>query len=290
MMNRILLLLIALGALFAPPAMAQEPVERSITELRDGIHRFQAGHYYSILVVGEDGVLVADPIDAETATWLRAEIDSRFGELPVRYLVYSHNHPDHISGGEALAGPETVVIAHELAADDIARHQTSTAPPTVTFSDRLTINFEGRPVRLAYHGPNNGRGSISLHMPDDSFLFVVDWIVLKRLPWREMYYYDLDGMIASIHEVLTLDFDLIAPGHSVTGDKDDVREFLSYLEDLRDAVLDGMNAGLSVEQMQGEIALPAYAHFASYDEWLALNVKGAYDQLERSSARYGQER
>lgn len=290
MVKCVLALAAAVGVFSASAAIAQAPVERAIVELGSGVHRIQNGHYYSTLVVGEDGVLVTDPIDVEAARWLRAEIDRRFGPLPVKYLIYSHNHPDHILGGEVLAGPGTVVIAQELAAEDIARHRTRTAAPTLTFSDRLTLDFEGRPIQLAYHGVNNGRGNISLYMPGDRFLSVVDWIVLKRLPWREMYYYDLDGMIASIRQVLSLEFDLISPGHSVTGTKDDVREFLAYLEDLRGAVLEGMNAGKSVEELQREIRLPAYAHFANYEEWLPLNVKGAYDQLERSSARYGQER
>lgn len=264
--------------------------ERAIIDLGKGIYRFQNGPAYSTFIVGKEGLLMTDPINAEAATWLRAEIDRRFGKLPVRYLVYSHNHPDHVSGGEVFRDPGTVIISQELAAEDILRNKLPTAAPTITFSDRFTINFEGRPVELAYYGPNNGHGSISLYVPDAKFLFVVDWIVLKRLPWKELYYYDLDGTIASIHKVLELDFDLIAPGHNVVGNKNDVREALTYLESLRAAVMQGMNEGKTVAQMQKEIRFPAYAGYAQYEAWLPLNIKGAYDQLERVSARYGQEK
>lgn len=54
-----------------------------------------------------------------------------------------------------------------------------------------------------------------------------------------------------------------------------MREFLAYLTDLRTAVLDGMNAGKSLAQLQADIRLDKYASYAKYREWLPLNVKGA---------------
>lgn len=282
-------LVLLIMALTTSTAHAGQSIERQITELRENIFRVQHGPYFSIYMVSDDGLLVADPIDRESAEWLRAELTERHGDLPIKYLIYSHNHPDHISGGEVLKEDGTIIIAHQRAAEDIIRSQVETAVPTLTFTDKLTIYLDERPIELAYYGPNNGLGNISLYVEDARFLFVVDWIVLKRLPWREMYYYDIDGMISSIRQALHLDFDLVAPGHHVTGDKDDVREYLTYLETLRTAVLDGMNQGKSLEQLQEEITLPQYSHYASF-EWLPLNVKGVYDQLERQSARFGQDR
>jgi len=273
----------------APAAFAAEPPERSITELRDGIFRMQNGNHFSIFIVGPQSILATDPINAEAAAWLRAELAGRFGDRPIKYMVYSHNHPDHVSGGEALADPDTLVVAHHKAAEDLRRNQVPTAYPTVTFSERMWLDLDGRAIQLAYHGPNNGVGGLSLYVPDAKFLFVVDWIVLKRLPARDMYFYDFEGMIDSIKDVLHLDFDLVSPGHSVVGDKDDVREFLNYLETLRDEVLAGLNAGKTLEQMQAEITLDRFSHWGNF-EWRPLNIQGAYDQLVRTSARFGQAR
>lgn len=273
----------------AAPALAQD-TKRSITDLGNDIYRFQDDMHYSVFIVGKQGVLLTDPINTEAATWLRREIRQRFGDLPVRYVVYSHNHLDHVGGGEVFRDPGTIFIAHEKAAEDLKRNNAATVIPSTTFSDRMEIDFEGRRISLQYYGPNNGAGNISLYVPDAKFLFVVDWIVLKRLPFREMYYYDLEGTIASLKKVLQLDFDKVAPGHSAVGNKADVRENLAYLEDLRDAVLKAMNEGKTLEQMQHEIRLPRYAAFANYKEWLPLNIKGAYEQLTRLSGRYGQEK
>ncbi|WP_293776653.1 MBL fold metallo-hydrolase [uncultured Oxalicibacterium sp.] len=290
MFKQILFALFAVQ-LFLPAsvAIAQEN-KRSITDLGKSIYRFQDNLHYSIFIVGKESVLLTDPINTEAATWLRKEIRQRWGNLPVKYVIYSHNHLDHIGGGDVFRDRDTHIVAHELAAQDIRRNQMPTATPDITFSDRLRLDFEGRAIELQYYGPNNGAGNISLYVPDARLLFVVDWIVLKRLPFREMYYYDLEGTIASLKAVLQLDFDMVAPGHSVVGNKEDVRESLAYLEDLRDAVLQGMNEGKSLEQMQREIRLDKYRHFASYEQWLPLNIKGAYEQLARLSGRYGQEK
>ncbi|MDQ7968299.1 MAG: MBL fold metallo-hydrolase [Oxalicibacterium faecigallinarum] len=273
----------------ASSAIAQD-TKRSITDLGNNIYRFQDNMHYSVFIVGKQGLLMTDPISSDAATWLRKEIRQRFGDLPIKYVIYSHNHLDHVAGGEVFRDAGTLFIAHEKAAEDLKRNRAQTVIPTTTFSDRMEIDFEGRRIALQYYGPNNGAGNISMYVTDAKFLFVVDWIILKRLPFKEMYYYDFEGSIASLKQVLQVDFDKVAPGHSVVGTKNDVRENLAYLEDLRDAVLKGMNEGRTLEQMQREIKLPRYAAFANYEEWLPLNIKGAYEQLARVSGRYGQEK
>ena len=49
-----------------------------------------------------------DPMDANAAAWLRGQIRERFKQ-PTRYVIYSHDHADHISGGEVLADTAQVV-------------------------------------------------------------------------------------------------------------------------------------------------------------------------------------
>jgi glyoxylase-like metal-dependent hydrolase (beta-lactamase superfamily II) len=53
-------------------------------------------------MVTEEGIILADPLRPEFAEWLKDELDARFG-VPVRYVIYSHHHGDHASGGEIFA-------------------------------------------------------------------------------------------------------------------------------------------------------------------------------------------
>ena len=70
---------------------------RQLTEIGDGLYRFQNNYHFSVVLVTDEGVLVTDPINPAAAQWLKDEIASRF-DKPIKYLVYSHDHVDHSSG------------------------------------------------------------------------------------------------------------------------------------------------------------------------------------------------
>jgi glyoxylase-like metal-dependent hydrolase (beta-lactamase superfamily II) len=58
--------------------------------------------YLSVFMVTADGIILAEPIGTEFATWLKGELARRF-TVPVRYVVYSHSHWDHASGASVYA-------------------------------------------------------------------------------------------------------------------------------------------------------------------------------------------
>jgi len=64
-----------------------------------------------MFLVTADGIVVVDPTSSEAAAWLKEQLDERFG-LPVKYVIYSHSHNDHASGGEVFAETATF-IGHE---------------------------------------------------------------------------------------------------------------------------------------------------------------------------------
>lgn len=259
------------------PSIAQD--DYSIELMKDNVYRFTAGPYRSVFMVTEDGLFLTDPISEEAATWLRAELDRRF-DAPIRYLAYSHNHVDHTMGGDVLASDGVTVIAHEYAAADLRRTRVPTALPSVTFQDEITVDLGDSRVVMRYHGPNNGRGSVSMRFMPANVLFVVDWIVLGRMPYKDLPGYDVEGMIRSTREVLSGEpFDLFVGGHADAGTRADVQRYLNYLEDLYAAVRDGMLAGTSRATLQEQIRLPEYSDLRMYDAWLPLNVGGVYDTL-----------
>ncbi len=100
------------GQAQAPPAPAapRGPV-REITRVAPDLYRARNGNWYTIFLVTPAGIVLGDPINLEFARWLRSQLDERF-KTPVRYVVYSHSHYDHASGGEVFAGTATFV-AHE---------------------------------------------------------------------------------------------------------------------------------------------------------------------------------
>ena len=253
--------------------------EYAIEQVKDNVYRFTAGNYHSVFVTTEQGTIVTDPISAEAATYLRQYLSEK-KLLPVSYMLYSHNHTDHVSGGEQLAGSETVVVAHQLAARDIAFTRLPTRQPDITFNDQLAVTSGSTQVQLAYHGENNGKGSVSYLIQPAGVLHVVDWIVVGRLPYKDLPGYDIQGMISSTKAVLNrYDFEVFIGGHADIGTRADIEHYLAYLEALYTAVRDGMLAGKTLAELQQSITLTKFSDLRMYNEWLADNIKGVYQSL-----------
>lgn len=273
-------LVLLVSALFCSLAVNAQSYQ--IEQVKGDVYRFVDGRHRSVFLVTKEGIVVTDPMNKKSATWLKAELDKRF-KVPVKYVIYSHNHSDHIYGAEVFQSQHTVFVAHTLARQDIVHTKAATVVPSVSFNDQLTLSLGQHTVELRYHGPNDGRGSISMLFKPEKVAYVVDWIVLGRMPWQKLWSYDIQGVINSTREVLALDFDLLVGGHANVGNKVDVARYLSYMEDLYAAVSNGIVAGQSLDELKQSIRLDAYADFDHYEEWLPLNIEGVHERLMEES-------
>ena len=251
-----------------------QPPKRDITKIAGDLYRFQNNFHYSVFLVTPAGVIVTDPIDAEAARWLKAEIAQRFNQ-PIKYLIYSHDHRDHIAGGEVFADT-AMVVAHENAKAAIIGEKRPTAVPQITFSEQMSIELGGKTVELTYVGRNHSNNSIVMRFPAERVLFAVDFIPVKAVAFRNFPDAYIPDWIESLKRVETMDFDILAPGHGALGTKEDVRAYRGYMEDLYTAVLDASRAGKSVDEMKQSIKLDKYKDWFRYEEFLPLNIEGMY--------------
>ena len=249
-----------------------------ITQIKDNLYRYSSDTHHAVFVVTDEGIALTDPFSYQAATWLKQELKTRFNK-PVRYVIYSHSHHDHIYGGQVFDEPEVTFISHQWARDDLLATQANTTIPNLVFNDEMTLHLGDTAIHLRYHGPNNGRGSISMNFMPQRVLHVVDWVVLGRMPYKNLPGYDIRGMINSTKDVLTMDFDLFVGGHAEMGNKQAIHRYLDYIEQLYAAVLTGMQQGKSLETLQQEIRLDEFNHLAMYEEWLPMNIEGVYQDL-----------
>ncbi len=258
-------------------ALAQSEPKRAITQIAGDLYRFQNNFHFSVFLVTPEGVIVTDPINAEAAAWLEAEIDKRFG-APVKYLVLSHDHADHAAGGEVFADT-ALVVAHERAKAAIVGEGRPTAVPDITFSDRMTLELGGKQVELIYPGPSHSDNLIVMNFPAERVLFAVDIVTVKRMPYKDLSDSYFPGWIDALKRIEVIDFDILAPGHGVLGDKSDVTAHRHYFEALHAEVLAAARAGKSLEEMQASIRLDDYKDWGQYDAWLPLNIEGLYKRI-----------
>ena len=272
---------IILSLLVASIGFAQQgEVQRGVTQIAGDLYRFQNNFHYSVFLVTDEGIIVTDPINADAARALKAHIADNFG-LPIKYLIYSHDHADHISGGEVFADDGAVVVAHENTKSDIIGENRPTAVPDITFSDKLTLELGGKTVELIYVGKNHSDNSIVMNFPEERALFAVDFIpTTKTLPFRDLGDSFFPDWIDSLAIVEGMDFDLLVPGHGGIGDKTDVSNLKNYMQDLYDAVLEQARAGKTLEETIEVVKLEEYSDWGQYEEWLPLNIEGVYSRVQ----------
>jgi glyoxylase-like metal-dependent hydrolase (beta-lactamase superfamily II) len=149
-----------------------------ITKLTDDVYVFRHQFHQSIFIITSRGVIVTDPIAPDAAAWLKAEI-KKLTDQPVRYVIYSHHHDDHISGGDVFADT-AVFVSHWAARRELMKEPHPQIPvPELTFTDRLFIEVGGKRVELIYTGRNHSDNSLVLFLPDNKLLFAVDFIPVE---------------------------------------------------------------------------------------------------------------
>jgi glyoxylase-like metal-dependent hydrolase (beta-lactamase superfamily II) len=278
--SRFLLLMLAMAVLAVLPgrAQAQDPPKRAITQIAGDLYRFQNNFHFSVFLVTPEGVIATDPINAAAAKWLKDEIRTRFNQ-PVKYVVYSHDHADHVSGGEVFADDGAIVVSHEQAKADIIANAVPTAIPDITFTDNLTLTLGGKSVELSFLGKSHSDNMIVARFPDERALFTVDFISVKRLPFRTFRDGFMPDLVTAIDKVGEIDFDILAPGHGALGGKQDAADHGQYVKDLKAEVEAAAAAGKSLEEMQASIKMEKYADWGQYKEWRAENVEGMHRML-----------
>ncbi len=336
--NRVVESALVIGALLSLSCgvMAQQAPTRAITEIADDLYWARNNNHYSVFLVTDEGIILVDPLNADFSTWLKAELDDRF-DVPVRYVLYSHHHWDHASGG-AVFEDTAQFVAHENMLGDLALMPAGTPLPAnaavldangngqiepseasgnfersfnlydangdgmisgaeatrgalndvrvpdIVYQDRMTITLGGKSADLIHIGTMDHTDDMSVVLfPDAGVVFVVDYISIGRVPFQTIFRSTgpgtLDALLNSIRLVEMLDFDVVAPAHGVVGDKSSVAAYRHYLEELRDAVVAGIAAGRSVEELQASILMAPYSDWMNYENWRPLNVAGMYNQL-----------
>ena len=129
-------------AIFTPSMRAQQRSFYQQTDLKgqeigkltDNVYYARMDDYVSAFMVTPDGIILVEPIGVEMGTWLKAELDKRF-HVPVKYVIYSHSHWDHASGGSVYADTARF-IGHENMLKNIAMPPATTPlPPNVRAQD-----------------------------------------------------------------------------------------------------------------------------------------------------------
>jgi glyoxylase-like metal-dependent hydrolase (beta-lactamase superfamily II) len=204
-----------------------------LTRVADGVYSYRWLGYRTMFVTTSEGVILFDPLNEDAARRIAVEIARVAPNPEIKFVVYSHFHRDHASGGRALPGHPTFV-AHANALRELeARSLPDVVPPTDVFAgETRDIQLGGRVVRLIHLPSSHTDGLLMAYLPAERVLFEVDIVWPHQLPPPGVPDMAFDGVRLATEKMLALDFDVLVPGHGRLGTRADVAAYHAFLGDI----------------------------------------------------------
>jgi glyoxylase-like metal-dependent hydrolase (beta-lactamase superfamily II) len=269
---------------FTGSAAAQNPPPFSTRKVEgtDNVYIFRYQGHQAMFVVTPEGVIATDPIGYQRPQAVTTYIDEikKVTPLPIKYVVYSHHHFDHIAGGKPFKDLGATFVAHERAKEHLQEvNYPDVVIPDLTVPDSGgQITLGGTTLELLYVGRNHSDNTLLMRLPKEKLIFAVDYLPIRTILFRDLP--DTANPIEweqSVKRTLDLDWDRMIPGHPYAGGrlgtKEDVKDLLGYMTDLSAAVKTAADQGKCADTAMKEIKLPKYESWGSYNDFLPGNIQ-----------------
>lgn len=250
----------------------------------------------SSVVVTKDGVVVIDtPMIPANAKKVAAEI-AKFG--PVRYVINTEPHVDHISGDCYFGGK---LITHEGTREAILASKVKDfenmlkmmapdspsipddfryRPPDITLSERLTFYLGDHTFKLI-NLPGHSPYQVAVYVPEERIVFTSDNVVVGNMPFFGPSI--PNEWLKSLKEYEKMDVDRVVPGHGPVTDKSYFKQMYKIVKGCIDAVRAAIAAGMSLAEAQekvnfAEILAGVPEHMKGVTR---MNVERLYEYLKK---------
>jgi glyoxylase-like metal-dependent hydrolase (beta-lactamase superfamily II) len=268
------------------PAQAQAPARPAIqttkVEGTDGVYIFRNVGHQSVFIVTSDGVIATDPIAygrPDGGAQYVAEI-RKVTDKPIKYLIYSHHHYDHIAGGKAFKDAGATIVAHKRAAERLAvlKDPATPLPDEVVDDSGRVIRLGGKLVELSFVGLNHSDSTLVLRLVQERLIFVVDLVPVGAFPGLGMIdFHPLEAM-DGLKKIAAMDWDRMVPGHpgipnDRLGTKKDVEDQIALQQYASDLVKEQARAGKCWNPAEAELQFDRYKDMPGYAAGRAYVVR-----------------
>jgi cyclase len=237
------------------PAVGQ--TVEAIRPLKPNLYMITGGGANTLVRVTPDGLIVVDtknPGD-ENYNRLMEEITS-VSKLPVKYVLNTHHHPDHVGNNQKFIDAGAQVIGLEALKTRMASDpRTKDIPglPTTTFAKDYVLKFGGADVQAHFYGRGHTGDDTMVYFPDVKVVMVSDQIT-NNTPIVD---FANGGSAAewtrALDGVLALDFELAIPGRGEPKTRAEVQAFRTAFASLVSRAADAIKAGSSKEQLASQV-------------------------------------
>ena len=213
--------------------------------------------------VTPEGVILVDDKFAQNVPEVLEKVRSITAQ-PIRYLLNSHSHADHIGGDGEILSRGIEIIAHRNIRESILKNK-QPGPPRLVFADEAEVHLGGVEVRLMYLGRGHTNGDTVILFPDLRTVHTGD-LVIDGMPVID---YANGGsaieFVKTLRKLMTIDFDTVIPGHGRILTKADVRAYIPKFETMNKRMADLVKRRVPKDQLQQQLKLDdlGWAHTVS---------------------------
>ena len=253
-------------------------------------------------IVTDRGVVV---IDTQLVPFFANEIIKEIKavtEKPIRYVINTHWHTDHVGGNEAFS-PEAPIIGHEFTRKVIAERRKEQeagtidesikqlgtftfTPPDITFDQNMTLHMGDTVIVLKFLGGGHTSGDIVVYLPKEKVLFSGDLFMKgSGLPdYRDDS--NIDMLIASLRKMQDLDIEKIISGHLDVGEKKDIQASIDKLISFRKQVKKYVDENVPPEEAARLIPFPEGEN-AFYQQHFKDVIHKVYNDIKNAQRKGG---
>ena len=270
-LGAILLALAAFGSTHAQ-APARPAQATTLVPGTNNVYVFRNVNHQSMFIVTPDGVIATDPIAYGRPTGGQDYVDAirKVTDKPIKYLVYSHHHFDHIAGGKAFKDAGATVVALKRAQDRLVvlKDPHTVLADEVVGDEGRVIRLGGTTLELSYLGLNHSDTTMVMRLPQERVIFIVDTIPVGTVPGRGMIDFHPLESEEFIKKVIAMDWVTLIPGHPGPGDrlgtKQDAQDQLQLLQDASAGMKVMAQAGKCWDTAEKEFKLAKYENWPGY--------------------------
>ena len=258
-------------------------------------------------VIGDNGVLVIDTFENEAAAKALLIEIQKLTHLPVKFVVNTHYHVDHVAGNRVFSNAGAVIVAHRnvrgwINTENLKFYGAKIKPeekvfvenlvgPDVTYETELTLFLGSRRIDVKSFEGHTGGDSV-VNIPDAGIVFCGDLFWRKTLP--NLIDATTSAWIPTLDEIPALPVQgtrdgpvmraaVFVPGHGDVGTASDVQDFQKYLEFLRSVTQKAMDEGKSGDELVSAV-LPqltqAYGTWDFFKDFSHSNILDAAGELK----------
>jgi len=291
------LLSIVFGLAFASGLSAQD-LGPHFKKVKDGIYVYVGKNLNSNcgIVLTQDGVVLIDSGHSPTDSRVIAAAVKKLTPLPIRYLIDTEPHPDHTTGHFVFA-PPALIIAHQGAAESMRGRERDTpgrieklagtspeirsalqgyrfVTPQVEYRDKMTLNVGERTFELFFQKNVHSEADTAVWLPKERVLFSASGIVVNQINVLRPSV-TIPDILAAAKMMKALNPEIVVPGHGIPGTVKIFEDTEKYYALLLERVGKLVKAGKSLSEIQKEVKMPEYDHWATKERF-PTNVEAAY--------------